>query len=454
MKEYANVVSSREILDSKERRVMRQRSMISDEDKSLISFTLNIAGHVKCNPIIEKCFIEGIRLIENQLKRRNIKIIKQMKWIERTGCEAMFAVDFEAIEVKHIMISIEEGSTLGRIFDIDVISKNGHIISRSELGISSRRCLVCDHPAKECIRSQRHELHDIEGKINSIINEYFILQRADSIAAMACRSLMYELLVTPKPGLVDRNNNGAHTDMDVFTFADSISVLAPYFRKLYLLGNSAGKIMPEYLLEKLRFLGIQAEDDMICMTDNVNTHKGAIFSLGLLCAALGWGETDGQKLCVEELLEVCGKIAKVSIHKDLKNMTIDTATTMGEKLYIETGNSGARSEAAAGFPSVSNYGLPFFKKMIKEGKSINDAGVYTLLVLISQVTDTNIISRRSYIEHRNIQKRLHELLNKSCLPSFEEIKELDSSFIKSNVSPGGCADLLALTLMLYFLEKE
>lgn len=454
MNEYANLVSPMEILDSKERRVERQRSMLSGEGRTLISFTLNIAGPVKCSSQIQECFTEGINQINSQLERRNIKVIRKEKWIEKSGYEAMFIVNFDAKKIKHIMVSIEEGSILGRLFDIDVISKGGHIISRSELEIGSRRCLICDQPAKECIRSQKHELYVIEERTRAIISEYFTLRRADSIATVACRSLMYELLITPKPGLVDQNNNGAHSDMNVFTFADSISVLTPYFRELYILGNNFSSIQPENLLKKLRFAGIRAEEDMLCITDNVNTHKGAIFSIGLLCAALGWSDAGGKRLNTKELLGLCGRIAKASIQEDLKNLARDKAITMGERLYIETGDSGARGEAAAGFPSVIKHGLPFLKKLMVEGKSINDAGVYTLLVLISQVTDTNIISRCGYIEQQNRQRELQELLSKTCLPTLKEIEDLDRNFIENNISPGGCADLLALTLMLYFLERE
>ena len=99
---------------------------------------------------------------------------------------------------------------------------------------------------------------------------------------------MYEACTTPKPGLVDMNNSGSHSDMDIYTFIDSSSVLVSYFRKFSLAGIRYCNDEPYQLFEKIRYLGMLAEDEMLISTNNVNTHKGLIFSLGIICSALGY----------------------------------------------------------------------------------------------------------------------------------------------------------------------
>lgn len=453
MDERFTAVSPQEILDAKERRMVRQHAMLAIGGSCVISFTLNIAGQIKLNPCIQKCFMEGIYQIEAQLKRYHINVLKKEQWLEKTGCEAMFSVESDAIKIKRIMVEIEEGSTIGRLFDIDVLAKDGCLISRSALGLDARRCLICDNPAHICVRGQRHEMSEIVKKTERIMRDYFLMKRADFIAATACRSMLYEVCVTPKPGLIDRNNSGAHRDMDIFTFIDSISVLTPHFRHVYLLGRELAEVPPQQLLEKLRYAGKLAENDMLAATNNINTHKGLIYSMSILCASLGWSEENYRSTDTSSLLALCGEIASPAVEKDLHNITSETAVTAGEKLFAETGNAGVRSEAASGFPSILNCGLPILKRYIEEGMSLNDAGVYTLLALMSKVTDTNIIARCGLEAQQDLQESMREILNGASLPTLNDVREIDNSFIEKNISPGGCADLLAMTFMLYFLEK-
>ena len=366
MNEGLYAVLPQEILDARERRAARQQAVIARGGTCFISFTLNIAGPIKLNPLIQKSFFTGIKQIENQLKRRNITILHHERFIEKTGCEALFSVTFDAVKVKRMMVAIEDGFALGRLFDIDVLSREGSQISRSALGLTKRTCLICDFPAHECARSQRHEPGLLQAKTKHIMQEYFLSRQADMIASCACRSMLYEVCVTPKPGLVDRRNSGSHQDMDIFTFLDSTAVLTLHFRKLFLLGYEQSAVSPSRLLERLRYAGMLAEDDMLTATNRVNTHKGLIFSLGILCAALGWSEANHRPTDAVSLLALCGEIALPSIEKDLQDITSDTAVTAGERLYATIGNSGVRGEAAAGFPSVLNCGLSTLRKMIAE----------------------------------------------------------------------------------------
>ena len=115
------------------------------------------------------------------------------------------------------------------------------------------------------------------------------IREADSktIARLACQALLYEVATTPKPGLVDRANSGSHRDMDFFTFQASAAALWPYFARCAEIGMDTHSLPPEETFSRLRTPGKLAEGDMLRATAGVNTHKGAIFSMGILCGALG-----------------------------------------------------------------------------------------------------------------------------------------------------------------------
>jgi triphosphoribosyl-dephospho-CoA synthase CitG len=278
---------------------------------------------------------------------------------------------------------------------------------------------------------------------------------ADQVAKQAVRALITEVCITPKPGLVDRANNGAHEDMDIFTFVDSSLALYPYFRdstaySLAYDGRCDG------LLSKLVPRGIQGEQDMLIATGGVNTHKGAIFSLGVLCAAVAVvaKQTDTAKEAA--LQDAC--IALAAGRTRRKALPTNDVTN-GERIYGQYGIRGVIGEAAAGFPHVFNLALPRFREQIKEGNTIETAGVVALLHLIAQVDDTNIIARSGIETLREVQEVVRGVLgehsnDKNALRYRAYAQELDSMFIQRGISPGGCADLLAVTLLIDALSRQ
>ena len=108
---------------------------------------------------------------------------------------------------------------------MDVLDQEGKSVSRTSMSFPQRRCLVCGKDAKLCARSRAHSVEELQSRIAMLIDAYFRDKEADRFASCACRALLYEASVTPKPGLVDRCNSGSHTDMDFFTFSDSVSAL-------------------------------------------------------------------------------------------------------------------------------------------------------------------------------------------------------------------------------------
>lgn len=447
-------VSGIEMLEARERRAAYQRQLFLSKGSCLISFTMNIPGKIKTSQLISDSFQEGVYRIDKQLQRRHIKVILRELLTKKTGYEGFWLLDADPYEVKSQMIQIEISCDLGRLFDIDVLMPSMECISRTDLEYSQRSCLICDRPAHECARSQSHSKIDLIDKAQEIMKTFFYKKRAKRVAETACKSLLYEVSVTPKPGLVDRFDNGSHRDMDFFTFLDSTSALTPEFYEFYFFGVKQGKCSPHQLFDLLRYPGMHAEDVMRDANGGCNTHKGLIFSLGILCAALGWHDANEIDVSPEDLLMFCGDMVRDQLSAELFVLSNETAKTGGERLFLVSENGGIRTEAANGYPTVRNYGLPALCKYLEMGLSYNDAGVYTLLEILAHAQDSNIFSRSGAEMQSVVSGLVKDLLKRSFPVDFDEVKQLNDYFVQRNISPGGSADLLAITFFVHFLLKK
>ncbi len=277
------------------------------------------------------------------------------------------------------------------------------------------------------------------------------------ISNIAIKSILYELAATPKPGLVDRVNSGAHSDMDYFTFLNSSSVLAPYFYKCTWLGIDFRGREYRDLLSQLRPLGIEAERDMFRATRGVNTHKGVIFSAGIVAGAAGSIYSQRKDLNIESLISRVKEITR-GISDELEASYKKKDKSYGESLFIKYGIKGIRGEAESGFKTVMEHSYPVFKELIESKKyPINQILVQTLLYLIKATEDTNILGRHDMETLRYSQARAREALEKGgsfSQKGREFLEDLDRDFIEKRISPGGSADLLALTLMLYMIGNS
>ena len=138
---------------------------------------------------------------------------------------------------------------------------------------------------------------------------------------------------------------------------------------------------------------------------------------------------------------------------DFRGLTAQTAQTAGQQLFVRFGLRGIRGEAEQGFPAVLNAGLPKLEQGVAQGLSLNDAGCAALLALMAAATDTNLIARSDRETQLHVTEQVRELLERSPFPNREALDALDKAFIQKNLSPGGSADLLAMTYMLYFLKR-
>lgn len=267
------------------------------------------------------------------------------------------------------------------------------------------------------------------------------------IAHLATQALQAELDTTPKPGLVDKDNNGAHRDMDYALMQRSIDTLHPYFVKLALLG--CADALPTHA--SIRDIGIEAERAMLSATNGVNTHKGALFSMGLAVVAAAHEE---RKIAAneEQILKERngGEDVLVSLQITIKALAAsfpDTNGTHGSKAKLlskgTTAIKGALDNAREGYEMLFAEWLPFYIERRKE----RDAHTLhkTLLRIMCDLDDTNVIYRTDLATAEEVKQEARALLD-----SFSEtaLKDMDRHYTTRNISPGGAADMLSLTVFI------
>lgn len=263
------------------------------------------------------------------------------------------------------------------------------------------------------------------------------------IGDMAVDALKLEAATTPKPGLVDKANNGAHKDMDFSMFLASAESLRDCFTRCAAVGADT---------ENLRSIGMEGERSMFLVTKNVNTHKGLIFSMGILCGALGELVQTGEHFDEKMLQGLCAKLAAELLSEDTHEKT------HGREVLEKTGIKGIRGEALSGFASAFSIGLPTLRTSLAEGYTFNQAMVKTLLALMTKTADSNLVHRGGEKGLRFAQEHAGAILCHVDLrrdADMELVSAFDEICIEKNLSPGGSADLLALSAMLYlFFERK
>ncbi|MFV0548305.1 MAG: triphosphoribosyl-dephospho-CoA synthase CitG [Limnobaculum xujianqingii] len=266
---------------------------------------------------------------------------------------------------------------------------------------------------------------------------------------LANSAMLNEVNLTPKPGLVDMRNNGAHKDMDLTDFyrsAEAIRIWIPYFIEY---GMSTHLQPSSDILYGLRPLGMACEASMYKATSGVNTHKGTIFSLGLLATAMG-RLVSNQKAVTQQNL--CHEVAAMSHGMVMRELEQNNqALTAGQRLYQQHGLSGARGEAESGFQSVLTTSLPVYQSLIAQGIDPQRALLQALLSLMAVNGDTNVASRGGLEGLRWLQQTAQQFLAEGGVMQTDyitKLKEFDRQCIERNLSPGGSADLLIVTWFL------
>ncbi|MFJ7470195.1 triphosphoribosyl-dephospho-CoA synthase [Peribacillus frigoritolerans] len=262
--------------------------------------------------------------------------------------------------------------------------------------------------------------------------EAFCRYAADS----AVHSLIEEVELTPKPGLVDRANNGAHQDLSIELMRKSARSLKETFEQIAFI--SYGNSPSLYLREGIAAIGRNGEKRMFETTGGVNTHKGAIWAIGLLVSAAAMGKGYYE---IKEIVSLAGVTARY------RDRHCPIAVTNGMLVSAKYGVNGARAEAEQGFPHIVQVSMPMLKRSRACGLAENEAQLNSLLALIASLDDTCILHRGGPEALIFAKEQAALVLSSGRL---EMLKTLNEEFTKLNISPGGSADMLAATL---FLDK-
>ncbi|MEH2491703.1 triphosphoribosyl-dephospho-CoA synthase MdcB [Bradyrhizobium sp. AZCC 2230] len=265
---------------------------------------------------------------------------------------------------------------------------------------------------------------------------------AEQLGHLASLCLKLEVESYPKPGLVSHIDNGAHRDMDAGLLCRSADALTPFFCDLAAAGaEGAG-------MNRLRAIGVAAERAMLAATFGINTHRGAIFGLGLLCAAAGYRNAVG-------IRKSLGRLVSERWGEDILSGPV-SLRSHGAVAARRYGAGGARGEAAHGFPSVYDLALPALHAARKLAPHDEEAvRIQTCMTLIADVNDTNLLHRGGSEGLRFAQASASAFLGAGGVGSpgwRSRAADIHQAFVARNLSPGGSADLLAMTLFVDRLE--
>ena len=501
-----------DVVRARDERAERQRRMIGEHGFPLVSFTMNIAGEVKRTSLSEYVFDGAVREIRGTLGEPAACEITKAK----TGDEALFSYDLDPDILKSKCVALEESLPGGRLLDVDVIGTDGVKISRRE----PRKCLVCGRPAAECARSRAHGLPAVKAATLALLKD----AACRTIARSAEQSLLDEARLTPKPGLVDRNNSGANNDMDLPMLERSAEAISPYFADCARVGMewedplcgdgahcgdarygdarygdvrcgdarcegnaprggvaaSSGAAGEDPLCgdgahcgdaryddarseetrrcaAELIRIGKEAEQAMFSVTGGVNTHKGAIYAFGIVCAALGHILVNGGDIfsVSSEIAKTLAEYSRAECEYKGDNRETEKrgiaggepgSETHGQKVARLYGAGGARAEAVCGFADA-RAGLEALRA------SGGDATA-ALLAIMSVAADTNVLYRAGEDGLAFVQAGASRIARLSGADRAEALLDFDRELIDRNINPGGSADMLALALFFYRNEDH
>lgn len=272
------------------------------------------------------------------------------------------------------------------------------------------------------------------------------LSLAERLADLAVDALIDEADLSPKPALVDRRGNGAHSDLHLGLMHASALALWPAFKEMAEAALAFGEVgLP--LREALGRIGREGERAMLNTTGGVNTHRGAIWALGLLVAAAA----------LEPRSTRAGSVAlRAARLALLEDRYAPQPLSHGAQVAIRYGVRGAREEAQQGFPAVLQRGLPQLKRSRAQGHGEQNARLDALLAIMSQLADTCVLYRAGEQGLQAMQQGAQAVLDaggSASLPGRRRLHELDLQLLTLNASPGGAADLLAASLLLDRIES-
>ncbi len=417
-----------------------------------LSLTLNVPGFPKSNQLLKTFFAYCLRDFRYRLKAYQIEMIDHEGIEISDAAGDFFLVPFipgvlSLQEIKQVCEDFEQNHPLGRFIDADLNDQTGNTISSGK----SKLCFFClERPAIECRRENAHEADELRAFMFPKISGYNQQQREASIvnklSSLAQQAILYEISLTPKPGLVDKLSNGSHTDMNYQTFIDSTAAISPWFGELIREGLAFRDKDLRKALPLMRNIGLRMETSMCEATCNINTQKGIIFLMGLSLFACGKLLSQSDRFDRDEFRSLIRNICLDLVQRELADLT-GSLKSHGEKIFREYGFAGARGEAENGFETVFGHGLAQLNGV---DQLSDEALTKCFLVIASVNNDTNILYRRGPDVLTTFQN-----LCKHALENFNEdnYSEVICFCKNENISPGGSADLLAVTIFVWLVIR-
>lgn len=493
-----DIYSLAQVLEEREHRSSMIQSTIAEVGAPVIELSLNTPGPEKNSLEYEIAFLHLVHDVQAELQREGMETLIIHYAYAQTAPFALLVINDPKVQlvpehaeeishrIKERMVRFEDEHPLGRLYDIDVFSPDGIKLSRG--ADRQRTCLLCDRPAHACRRDQSHTIDELSDHIDGLLRGGGRASSAEDLLARSLghltqKALLTEVLLTPKPGLVDMENSGAHEDMHLGTFLSTTASLGDAFRRIAeagLLSTRTQREYPAVLFEEFRRIGLDGERAMFEVSGGVNTQKGAIFTLGLILGAVcihladeclqeGGRDLDIKTgvLCDESGFPAVRRIIKgmckglVARELSSRNALTEMPSTYGERLHHALGVSGARGEAESGFPTAfAAYerlraymdlpGSPYFR-------NLQLSSLQVLMEIMMKLEDTNILGRSGCEALQAMRDAVHEYLSQGGVAAdigFVRLRSMGDLFAKQGLSAGGAADNLAAALLLYFLTHK
>ena len=416
------------ILFAREQKQFHIQKLLENHDL-VISIKSNIPGSHK--NIVEAYLL--VRLFHVELAKRFI-FKRPMMMDTADGPYDLIPLNQGNLkDIKIQLIELEDTHPLGRFIDLDIHQQMSQSISRADFGLPFRKCYLCELDAHVCARNQTHDIQDLISYVKDHISAYL----SDTITKMIDLSMTMELDLDDKFGLVTKSSSGSHEDMDYQLMMKAKHVILPYLSRLFMKGYEAFE--PEHLLEESRPLGIEAELEMLKVTGGINCYKGLIFILGLTVISSGYVLGHGMQF--RDIFESVSVMTK-DIFKEFESKS----ETFGMEAYKTHQIKGARGEAYLGLPSVQKVMKSLFQVKMLKDIDLRE----TLRKLILESEDTVLLKRAGSME------RYHEI--KNILKSIDlndptDVKGFTLFSIQNSLSFGGSADLLVVSIYLYFIHQ-
>ncbi|HZG71846.1 MAG TPA: triphosphoribosyl-dephospho-CoA synthase [Chondromyces sp.] len=271
-----------------------------------------------------------------------------------------------------------------------------------------------------------------------------IIDYSTYLSKLAVQSLIEQIELTPKPGLVDQQNSGAHSDLSFELMIKSARALKDTFTKMAYVSFDLEP--SQFLREEIAAIGRIGESIMYQTTEGVNTHKGAIWTLGLLVSAAAMKKETN----IEKVAATAGRLARYP------DRYCPLIPTNGLRVIERFAVQGAKGEAEQGFPHIVKFAMPALRDSRQAGIAENLARLNALITLIANLDDTCILHRGGVKALALTKKYASDILSRGGVSTPEGwhlLQQLDEVFIRLNISPGGSADLLAGTLFLDSLNR-